>query len=132
MCERKVCVLKKVFVDSLAYCEEASLDTQRLISLIKASSKKNNYVLTKSFDEADLLIYNACGHLQTKQDDSIREIKELLKRKIARAKSYSRMHPAYFTCSRCGRIVRAQLYREKNSLRYWSLKKLKLCPMCAS
>ncbi len=35
-----------------------------------------------------------------------------------------------FTCRRCGRIVRAELYGEKNSLRYWGLKKLKLYPVC--
>ncbi len=36
--------------------------------------------------------------------------------------------PDTFTCLRCGRIIRAELYGEKDGLRYWELKKLKLCP----
>ena len=73
--------LKKVYIDSMQYCEEARLDTQRLISLFKVSSQQNCFVYTKNLRHADFLIYNACGHLQSKQDESIRDIKELLKLK---------------------------------------------------
>jgi tRNA A37 methylthiotransferase MiaB len=71
--------VKRVYVDSLDYCEEARLDTQRLISLFKVSSQQSNLEETKDPHQADFLIYNACGHLQRTQDASIREIKELLK-----------------------------------------------------
>jgi len=70
----------------MEYCEEARLDTQLLTSLFKVSSQKNSFTCTKNARQADFLIYNACGHLQSKQDESIRDIKELLKMKKSSAK----------------------------------------------
>ena len=78
--------VKLVYIDSHDYCEEPRLDTQRLISLFKASSQQNGFVYTKDLRQADFLIYYACGHLQDKEDESIRDIKELLKLKKSSAK----------------------------------------------
>jgi len=78
--------MKTVYVDSMQYCEEARLDTQRLINLFKESSQQNSYLYTKNVHQADFLLYNACGHLQSKQDESIRDIKKLLKLKKSSAR----------------------------------------------
>lgn len=78
--------MKKVYVDSMGYCEEARLDTQRLINLVKLSSQQNNFVYTNDICQADVIIYNACGHLRSKQDESIRDIKNLLGLKKKSAK----------------------------------------------
>ncbi len=77
---------KKVFVGSTDYCEESMLDTQKLINLIKSSDQSNNYVCTKNVHQADLIFYNACGHLESKERESINDIKELLRLKNNRAR----------------------------------------------
>jgi tRNA A37 methylthiotransferase MiaB len=78
--------VKRVYIDSMEYCEEARLDTQRLISLFETPGQEKSFAYTKNPYEADFLIYNACGHLQSKEDESIRDIKELLKLKKSSAK----------------------------------------------
>ena len=69
--------VKKLYVDSRDYCEEAALETQRLINLIKSSNNKNDFIYTTNVRQADLIIYYACGHLQSKQNESIEDIKKL-------------------------------------------------------
>ena len=69
---------KKVFIDSTDYCEEARLDTQQLKNLVKSFGPQNNFIYTNNIRQADLITYRACGHLQSKQDESIRDIKKLL------------------------------------------------------
>jgi MiaB/RimO family radical SAM methylthiotransferase len=76
----------RVFVDSRNFCDESMLDTQKLINLIKSSNKPNNYACTKNIQQADLIFYNACGHLESKEKESIRDIKELLRLKNNRAR----------------------------------------------
>lgn len=78
--------MKKVYVDSTDYCEEAKLDTQQLRNLVKLSSEQNIFVSTNNICQADLIIYRACGHLQAQQDESISDIKELLRLKNSKAK----------------------------------------------
>ena len=78
--------LKKVYVNSTEGCEEASLDTQRVINLIKSYGSRKNFIYTKNIRQADLVIYNACAHLQKKQNESITNIKKLQKMKKKSAK----------------------------------------------
>jgi tRNA A37 methylthiotransferase MiaB len=71
----------KVFVDSTDYCEESMLDAQKLINIIKSSNPSNNYVFTKNIHQADLIFYNACGHLDCKEKQSLNDIETLRKLK---------------------------------------------------
>lgn len=75
-----------MYFDLTDYCEEAKLDTQQLINLIKAPDEQNNFRHTNSLQEADLIIYRACGHLESQQNVSMRDIKKLLSVKKTGAK----------------------------------------------
>jgi tRNA A37 methylthiotransferase MiaB len=75
-----------VYFDLTDYCEEAKLDTQQLVNLIKLSNEQSNFRYTNSVQDADLIIYRACGHLESQQNESIRDIKKLLSIKKSGAK----------------------------------------------
>jgi threonylcarbamoyladenosine tRNA methylthiotransferase MtaB len=70
--------LKKVFIDSSTWCEEARLDSQRLVNLIDFYGKKNGLLNTNKPEEADLIFYYACGHLKELEDESLQALKKLL------------------------------------------------------
>jgi tRNA A37 methylthiotransferase MiaB len=70
--------LKKVFIDSSTWCEEARLDSQRLVNLIDLYGKKNGLSKTNKPEEADLIFYYACGHLKELEDESLQALKKLL------------------------------------------------------
>ena len=70
--------MKQVYIDTTVYCEEARLDTQKLKNIIKISSKQNDFTFTNKIDQADLLIYYACGHLRQNEVESIKDIKRML------------------------------------------------------
>lgn len=78
--------IKKVYVDSTDYCEEAELDTQQLINIVKLSSEQKNFSYTNNICQADLILYRACGHLQSLQEKSIRDIKKILRLKKRKCK----------------------------------------------
>ena len=70
-------MIKKVYFDA-RYCEEARLATQRLIDIVEFSSEQKEFISTNKIDEADLLIYYACGHLQHTETASIKDIKAII------------------------------------------------------
>lgn len=74
--------MQKVYVDTNQYCEEASLDTQRLINLVARSG----FSLTRNVREADVIIFYACGHLRRHEIDSTRILEKIaaLKKPSAR------------------------------------------------
>ena len=78
--------MKQVYVDSTDWCEEAKIDTQKLINLIEVSNNQSKFSYTDNLCEADLIIYRACGHLQILEDKSIRDITELLRLKKRKAR----------------------------------------------
>ena len=67
----------QVFVDTNRFCEEASLDSQRLVNFLK----KIGHNHTTDIKEADIIIFYACGHLDWQEDDSVRIIKEIIRLK---------------------------------------------------
>ena len=79
-------MMKKIFIDSTNYCEEARLDTQQLKNLVKSFEPQKNFIYTTNIRQADLITYRACGHLLSKQAESIRDIQKLLKDKKSSAK----------------------------------------------
>ncbi len=79
--------MKAVYIDTNEYCDEARLDTQKLINLVKKiSSEQNDFILTNKINRADLLIYYACGHLLHNEVESIKEIKRMLSLKNVSSK----------------------------------------------
>jgi threonylcarbamoyladenosine tRNA methylthiotransferase CDKAL1 len=68
--------MKKVYIDTNG-CDEARLDTQKL----KNSVQGTDYVCTDDVKLADIIVFYACGHLQTQENESIAEIKRLMKLK---------------------------------------------------
>jgi threonylcarbamoyladenosine tRNA methylthiotransferase MtaB len=62
-----------VFVDTNLHCEEANLDSQRLVNFVK----NIGHVHTTDVRQADIIIFYACGHLRAQEDDSVRIIKEI-------------------------------------------------------
>lgn len=76
----------KVFIDSTNYCEESGLDTQQLTNIIMNSPTNKNFIVTVNISDADLIIYRACAHLESKEKESIQDIKELLKLKQKKTK----------------------------------------------
>jgi len=65
-----------MYFDLTDYSKEAKLDTQQIVNLIKLSNKQNNFRYTNSIQDSDLIIYRACGHLESQQNESIRDIKK--------------------------------------------------------
>lgn len=70
-----------MYFDLTDYSKEAKLDTQQIVNLIKLSNKQNNFRYTNSIQDSDLIIYRACGHLESQQNESIRDIKKLIRMK---------------------------------------------------
>ena len=75
--------MKKVHVVSNNYCNEAKLETQRLINIIRNASAPPAYTYTNKIDDADLIIFYTCGHLQTTEADSMNTIRRILSQKKA-------------------------------------------------
>jgi threonylcarbamoyladenosine tRNA methylthiotransferase MtaB len=75
--------MKKAYVVSNNYCVEAKLETQRLINIISKAKAPQSYLYTNKIDDADLIIFYACGHLQTTEDESLNTIRRILSRKKA-------------------------------------------------
>lgn len=75
--------MKKVYVVSNNFCGEARLETQRLIDIISRASAPRAYMCVNKIDDADLIIFYTCGHLQTQETDSINTIRKILKQKKA-------------------------------------------------
>ena len=75
--------MKKAYIVSNNYCEEAKLETQRLINIICKASAPSEYVYTNKIEDADLIVFYSCGHLQTTEADSINTIKRILSQKKA-------------------------------------------------
>lgn len=63
----------QVFVDTNQFCEEASLDVQRLVNF----TKRIGHSHTTDVKKADIVIFYACGHLHKQEADSIRIIKRI-------------------------------------------------------
>jgi tRNA A37 methylthiotransferase MiaB len=72
-------MLKNIYVDVTPYCEEAKLNTQRLINII--SLNDTEFGITNDIEQADLVLYYACGHLKSLEDRSIRDLNEILRLK---------------------------------------------------
>jgi threonylcarbamoyladenosine tRNA methylthiotransferase MtaB len=62
-----------VFVDTNQYCEEANLDSQKLVNFVK----NIGHIHTTDVRQADVIIFYACGHLRTHEDDSVKIINEI-------------------------------------------------------
>jgi MiaB/RimO family radical SAM methylthiotransferase len=73
--------MKKVYVFSNNYCEEAQLEAQRLINIIRKTSTTSSYLYTNNIADADLIIYYSCGHVQSIEVDSINTIRRILNQK---------------------------------------------------
>jgi threonylcarbamoyladenosine tRNA methylthiotransferase MtaB len=69
--------MKKVFVGSIG-CEESRLDAQKLINLIRS---EKDYDLSNDLSQADIILYNACGHLKQDEKESRLAIKIILSKK---------------------------------------------------
>ncbi|MCJ7635385.1 hypothetical protein MUP77_23725, partial [Candidatus Bathyarchaeota archaeon] len=71
---------KLVYVDTSAgyACEEARLDTQKLINLIRqAHNQETSLVSTNDPKMADIIILHCCGHLRDREIDSVNTIKKI-------------------------------------------------------
>jgi MiaB/RimO family radical SAM methylthiotransferase len=75
--------MKKAYVVSNDYCIEAKLETQRLINIIKKANAPPAYIYTNKIDDADLIIFYSCGHLQANEADSMNTIRRILSQKKA-------------------------------------------------
>jgi threonylcarbamoyladenosine tRNA methylthiotransferase MtaB len=75
--------MKKAFFLSNNYCEEAKLETQRLINIISKAGAQPSYLYTNKIDDADLIIFYSCGHLQANEAESINTIRRILSQKKA-------------------------------------------------
>lgn len=75
--------MKKAYVVSNNYCTEAKLETQRLINIISKASAPPAYGYTNKIDDADVIIFYSCGHLQTNEADSMNTIRRILSQKKA-------------------------------------------------
>jgi tRNA A37 methylthiotransferase MiaB len=69
--------MRRVYIDTNDYCEEASLDTQKLKNFIR----KTDSVIVNKVEQADLIIFYACGHLKRHEIDSVKIMKKILARK---------------------------------------------------
>jgi len=74
-------VAKSVYIDTNEYCEEARLDTQKLINF----ALKSGLTYTREVRQADLVVFYACGHLKRHEIDSIRILKKIISLKKASA-----------------------------------------------
>jgi threonylcarbamoyladenosine tRNA methylthiotransferase MtaB len=75
--------MKKACVFSNNYCNEAMLETQRLINIISKAGAQPSYLYTNKIDDADLIIFYTCGHLQANEAESISTIRRILSKKRA-------------------------------------------------
>jgi threonylcarbamoyladenosine tRNA methylthiotransferase MtaB len=75
--------MKKVYVISNNYCVEAKLETQRLINIISKARVPPYYSYTNKIEDADLIIFYSCGHLETQEVESLNTISRILNRKKA-------------------------------------------------
>jgi threonylcarbamoyladenosine tRNA methylthiotransferase MtaB len=75
--------MKKAYVVSNNYCNEAKLETQRLINIISKARAPPSYLYTDKIDDADLIIFYTCGHLRSTEADSINTIRRILSQKKA-------------------------------------------------
>jgi tRNA A37 methylthiotransferase MiaB len=75
--------MKKAYVLSNNYCNEAMLETQRLINIISKAGAQPSYSHTNKIDDADLIIFYTCGHLQANEAESINTVRRILSQKKA-------------------------------------------------
>ena len=97
-------------------CNKNLVDTEKTISIFK----ENNYEIVNNPKEAEIIVINTCGFIESAKEEAINTILEMAEYKKQKCKYQKKIHyfsPFLFFCCKCNRhsciIILKSSYKSK-------------------